>query len=388
MNTFSPLIRFSRASHTVAIIAACLCALAGQLPAQNTNHASIFRAVGVSWDTSDSKLYQVQSSLDRQGWQPATGVISGTGTSNTLFFPSSNPEQYFRVIDVPGVATNRFQGLQELLLASASVTAAGNSLLMSNLRVRSSGISLEDSVKASFIFDPASQSFKLNSYAVSPGVGVFNDIFFAKDNITPILLRLGDQSFPEGQPINANTDGTEEVFADLTIAHAPVLEFGSPDDVFTLFIKGPDGELPPMIVPASLSSFRAPLPILQSGRYVFSFRPNNKPKVKFTFAFHNANSAIQADLKDGDLFDRSFSRNWQYAKARVMLKVNESLFLPQPSSPKARLVLLNEKSQNVAQYDGLPLNYRATATGVYYLFLGSIDGSPVRYTGRISIKPL
>ncbi len=32
---------------------------------------------------------------------------------------------------------------------------------MSNLRVRSSGISLEDSVKVSFNFDPASQSFSL-----------------------------------------------------------------------------------------------------------------------------------------------------------------------------------------------------------------------------------
>lgn len=330
----------------------------------------------------------MQTSANLTTWSSIGPVLVGTGQTNNSYFPATSGAGYFRVQQLAGLATNRIVGLQQFLTGSASINALGDILDFSNLRVQASGIGFDDLVNARFVFDQTNQLFRLSGYVASPGVGVYSYPYFARDNTNLFTLTSGTNVLKQGLQHNETIGTTGLVFyADLAVGQAPVLQFASVTQPFYLREYMASGVTNEFIIPTA-GSFWSPLSVVTPGRYYFGIFPVNSNTVSFTFRFDNANCNTLKTAGKGTNVTASLDIYWEYAKYRVDLLANQILTVTQPVIQTTRFTLLNSKSETVARFAGLPLNFRAPATGSYYLFIDNeTESTGVYYSGTVTITP-
>jgi hypothetical protein len=56
--------------------------------------------VSITWFASNTVPYQVQWSNDQSTWNNLGGLITGTGSSNTVFDVVGQPEHYYQVLSI------------------------------------------------------------------------------------------------------------------------------------------------------------------------------------------------------------------------------------------------------------------------------------------------
>lgn len=381
----------TRTNHQAHILAGLfVVAAVGDVKAQTNLTADIGPAVSVGWPTEDGKMYQVQTSQDLDIWNPLGPVLVGTGLHNTSYFPAGDPAAFYQIKELAGTATNRIVGLRSFLTGSSSIQPVGNSLDLSNIRVEAAGITLDDLVNARFVFDPINQLFRLSSYDVSSGVGVYREPYFAKDNTNALTMGCGTNVLQPG--VNCNVSEVPaagiQFYADLTVGHAPVLWFDNITVPVYLRVHGPSGVTNELILPDTTTFvYSTPWPALAAGRYYFDIVPVSSAPASFIFKFGNANPNLLGTLVHNTPVSVSLNFNHQYAKYRVNLTANQILSLSKPSSRTIRFTMLNALSEKAVSFVGLALNFRAPTTGVYYVFIDDANGTAgAGYSGMATIS--
>jgi hypothetical protein len=72
----------------------------GTVVITNQVQAGIARGVSITWFASNTVPYQVQWSTDQSTWNNLGGLITGAGSSNTVFDVVGQPEHYYQVLSI------------------------------------------------------------------------------------------------------------------------------------------------------------------------------------------------------------------------------------------------------------------------------------------------
>lgn len=346
-------------------------------------------ALQLSWPGEQGRQYQLYKSTDLSDWQPLSSAIPGNGGVNTFAVETdTQPQGSFRLAQLDEPLTNVFVGLQHVWWNPAFMAKTQTGLNFFNLRLQSDSISPADMVTAIYAFHTPSQAFRLSSYTVLPGVGVYNNPYFARDNTNAVvILQTNGQQMVEGKSYSMYADG-RELYMDLSLGHAISFSIQPVSGNFEMTFSGPNGEV--------IDDFLMSAPVLTGeyavfhpGRYTLRLSPYRSSPPFVSFSFRNANRRVLAPISDGSTISVSLANGRDYAKYWVDLLTNQILsvnFVGFSGSGSVRLTLLNSNSEiEISTLSNL--KFQPSAAGRYYLFIDNNRGLNCTTTSVVGVTP-
>lgn len=358
--------------------------------------AAIAEAVEVHWPSLPNRLYQVRAANSPTStvWTPVGEPVVGTGAEVRRILRRADAlHRFFRVEELPGTVTNWLAGLTELDFRPARLEPQAGGLIAEGLRVNAAGISTDDFVTARFQFDEVTQSLRLLHYEVVPEVGVFSGRFFARDVGTPPVEASADGVTFTTIPIHTAVPITGPgivLRTALEIGHVLSVALADQSREYTLEIINPSGQRILQFSGApNTPIYSSGIPILQPGVYQIRVRPLNAAtgtSMQTSVLVANSNNTALRSAAHGSPINVSLrSATHDYAKLSLDLSRGQTVRLPAPH-PGIGFLVLNARSQNLAETMGLPLIFETPDDGRYFLFVYKITAGDAALTYQATLS--
>ncbi len=350
------------------------------------------RAFEASFQGKESYQYQPFYSTNMADWLPAGTSQVSTGGMQTVTFPMTSPQAFFRVLESPPDLSRRIVGLTNFFFDNAVYSAQGGAITLSGFRVQSRDYTLNDYLQAHFAFDPATQTFSCTNLQVFPDVGVVcgqTPQYFIKDatNALSMTNTTGGAVLTPDVSHTISTTGQPLVFS-LATAQAFTLQMNPPPVNIKLLLTDPNGvSLVNDTLQSGYTWYEGRDGGLTAGNYTLQLIPQGVTNASVTIKYHNANGKTLTVLTNGMPFSTSLGvYAGDYAKFAVTLIAGQTLQLNQPGTG-AELDVYNSRGVEVYARGGLgDLIFQAPASDTYYIIYNHSDiGTAHNYSSTVSI---
>jgi len=282
-----------------------------------------------------------------------------------------------------------FNNIKEFSLDAASTDLKTDSLTLSNVRIESDEISLDDVVNITLKFNEINKSFLIDSVDMLRDIGVYNDWYFAKDVTPEIVMYKSSQQFNMDQTYNITSEGVE-YYMYMEVGQVISFYSDNSDNDFILKVKDPyNQDVYNFIGTPNQGVISSPISILKAGKYTIQFIPFLSQNVTLDVRFLNANRKKMTEIKNNDYINASFKSNIRdYVKYKVYLNENDLLSLRKPGDSNIVIKIFNSNSRRVTSAIGLPVKYVAESAGYYYIFINNDKGWGGSYQSTVTITPV
>ena len=285
--------------------------------------------------------------------------------------PATNGVRFYQAQESAPNRTQRFVGLVESSLDTASICPSGSQITISGLRVQSADYNFNDYVTAKYNFDPVTQGFAPVNINVMTNVGVTcgtSQRFFMKDSTKSIVMTDGTFNYQEWNCYDITSTG-QVFYADLDTAQVLSMITKPAVDDFRVTVSDPDGnKIMCYEVAACVTYYHDGVRAFRPGRYSWKFESLTNPTLSISFSFINGNGSLMTAVGDGDYIWCSIEDYYaDYAKYRVALNSGNVLRLDAPGEG-ASIALFDSKGVTVSSFSGTGnYIYVASKTDTYYL---------------------
>jgi N-acetyl-anhydromuramyl-L-alanine amidase AmpD len=351
------------------------------------------RAIRVSFPTRDGYQYQVFSSTDLTSWLPASQILTACGGTETVSFPATNGNAFYRAQEWPPNLSTHIVGLTNVFLDTARLSSRSNQMTIEGMRVQSRDYTFNDFLTATYGLDFCKQSFVLQQLDVITNVGAtcgVDPVFFLKDATNALVTGGGaveDTTYP------LTTTGLTFTVS-MSIGNMLELVTSSASADYRTIVTGPTGAplANNVFAAGSGSVFHYPINAYRPGLYSVRIEPFGSTNVSLNLRFRNLNRRPTTTVVSGGTISASLQDYWaDYAKFKISASAGQTLRLASTPGTNESVTVCDSLGIVLAGWTGggssTPLIVPIAKTGDYFILYFHREYSANSFSTTVTLTP-